>query len=145
MRPRALNRRILALLGAPTLFALLGLLDIELFLTVVSIVLVLGPAVNFTVAVIITAYVWRNPDAPISLRSRGDDAIVLWVASSLGGILGLNRLASLNLPQGLVLGLLALALILISIPALDWLIVWAPVLMRDARGWWHRHRDRPAD
>jgi hypothetical protein len=98
------------------------------FEVLVSLLLVLFPAINWLAA----ALLWRaSRSAPevVSLAARVDDQLVLAVASTLGGLLGLNRLAELGLGADSTLALLALALLLASLPGLDWLRVWRSVWM----------------
>lgn len=98
----------------------------DVFGTVMSVALVLLPAVNWLAAVVLRRASWSAPEI-VSLANRADDAIVLSIASTLAGLLGLNRLLTLGFRDDVTIGLLALALVLVSLPAIDWLRIWRDV------------------
>lgn len=127
---RSLRRFVLEFILLIVL-AILNIIDQNVFLFVVAVALLLIPPVNWTVAAIL---IWTSRQAPgiRSLKERADDAVTLGLISSsaavAGGIALVNilgfKLTGLGRPS---LVLLAFALILVSVPAIDWLRTWREV------------------
>lgn len=118
--------RLGALLSLIAAFGVLSVTWPDLFQLSTSLALVVLPAINLLAAVVLRRASRQAPEI-ISLANRADDAVVLFVASALGGILGLNRLLTLELQNDVAVGILALALVLQSLPAIDWLRIWRDV------------------
>lgn len=112
----------------------LSVVDQRLLLEVVAVVLIVLPIFNL-LAVVILVYAARQAPEVRSLSSRADDAIALALASIAVAILVWVALLGLNVPGAIRATILAFALVVISIPAVDWLRVWADV-------WWPLVRDR---
>ena len=80
------------------------------------------PAVDWTVAVYLTVLSRRRPDI-LTLRERAFAAAVCAVVASIAGMLSLVRLGLLHLDNGQAIGFLALALVISSVPNLAWLVL----------------------
>lgn len=102
---------------------LLSAANSDVFQVSISMLLVVLPLINFLVMVMLWLASRLAPDV-ISLRNRFEDSVVLCFASSVGALLGVNRLLNLAIPGPVILGLLAAALVAISVPAISWLIVF---------------------
>lgn len=102
---------------------LLSAANSDVFQVSISMLLLVLPLVNFVVMVMLWLASRMAPDV-VSLRSRFEDSVVLCFASSIGALLGVNRLLGLDIPSPIILGLLAAALVAISVPAVSWLIVF---------------------
>lgn len=102
---------------------LLSAANSDVFQVSISMLLVVLPLINFLVMVMLWLASRLAPDV-ISLRNRFEDSVVLCFASSVGALLGVNRLLNLAIPGPVILGLLAAALVAISVPAVSWLIVF---------------------
>lgn len=78
----------------------------------------------------------------ISLRSSAHGAFVLWLASSIAALLALSRLLMLGVPADIGLAVLAFMLILISVPAVDWIYTWWDVVRSAVRAAWRAFTER---
>jgi len=135
------TRTTLVLVLIPVFLASLAFVSSEAFEVAVSWALVLSPAVNLAVALLLRLAVRYAAIPPRSLVSRAQDALVLWLAASIGGVLGLARLAGFHIPLEAATGLLALALLLISVPAVLWLILWWELVSAAILDWRDRVRE----
>jgi hypothetical protein len=120
------ERRLVAqLLLLPALY-LASLPDPAAFATLISMAVVVAPAVNLTVAGIL---VWTARQAPgiETLAERADDAVTLAlmsVGAAAAGFLTLARNLGFEFPGRPTIAMLAWVLVLISVPALGWLRTW---------------------
>jgi ABC-type uncharacterized transport system permease subunit len=85
----------------------------------VALLLVLPPF-DIVVALRLWQLSRRNPGI-VSLRERAVNAAALALAASCGGILAWSRVGVLRIGPDASLTLLALALVVVSVPALYWL------------------------
>lgn len=106
--------------------SVLSVADRHAFEVVTSAALLVLPLVNWLAAALLYRAHRRAPEI-VSLASRADDAIVLSLAATIGGVLGANRLLSLGLSSDVAVVLLALSLLLVSFPAIEWLRVWREI------------------
>ena len=88
-------------------------------LDVLATILFVLAIVNVASTVVLVAAAWRHHWP--ALEERATVAVILAAAAICGAILGLNRLHVLSLNTEQSLAVLALALILISVPSLVWL------------------------
>lgn len=120
------GRRLgLELVLLPVLY-LASLPDPDTFVVAMSWVLVLTPAVNWTVAAIL---VWsaRQARDVETLAERADDAVTLGLMSTGGALAGLVtivRTFGFEVDGRPVVALLAWVLVLVSVPAIGWLQAW---------------------
>jgi hypothetical protein len=108
------------------------------FVVIVAAALVALPGVDLLVAVLLGLAARRDPTV-ISLQSHARGAAILWVAASLAGILGLTTLLNFGLSAPLAVGIIGFALLLISVPALEWIVTWRDTvreLVAEALGRW---------
>ena len=123
-------RRIVILVG---LFAALTLANLllpsEVFLGLVLLALIGAPIVNVSAAILL---IWLHRQAPEVdvLRRNAWMAVALAVGSVGIAIVALNRALSLNLPADVLLVVFAFALLVVTLPALEWLHAALPLLQR---------------
>jgi len=123
-------RRIVILVG---LFATLTLANLllpsEVFLGLVLLALIGAPIVNVSAAILL---IWLHRQAPEVdvLRRNAWMAVALAVGSVGIAIVALNRALSLNLPADVLLVVFAFALLVVTLPALEWLHAALPLLQR---------------
>jgi hypothetical protein len=87
--------------------------DFALFLQLLAVVNVVS-----TTVLVIAAWRHRWP----ALEERATVAVILAVIAVGAAVLGLGRLHVLSIPSDVVLVMLALGLILISVPSVVWLV-----------------------
>ena len=93
-------------------------------LTAIAGVLVVLPVADWTAFVILFRASRQHPKV-VSLRERSLGAGALAIGATGAGFLGLDQLLGLKLaPASLAISLLAVALILMSMPALRWLWIY---------------------
>lgn len=107
----------------------------DVFVALISGLLLFPPAINWTVAAIL---IWTSKQAPEieSLRERADDAVTLALMATGGAAAGAVQLATLAgvvIPGRPILAVLAWVLILVSVPALGWLRTWRDVWLPHMR------------
>lgn len=113
--------------------AVVSVVSDELYLWFVGIMAVILPAFNFATWLLLS---WASRQAPEikSLRARANDAFTLFIASSAAGIAGafaLGRVTGLFRIDGRpVLILLGYMIVMMSVPAIDWLSTWRDVWSR---------------
>lgn len=86
----------------------------------IAVLLLIAPVVDWTAAVILAVAATRYP-AIVTLRERAVVAVVLALAASSAAVLAANRLHLLTIHGDAAIGLLAVALVLLSLPAVYWL------------------------
>lgn len=123
----------------------LSLLDEDVFVLVVSLILIPLFIISVSVAGIL---IWTSRQAPEieTLRERADDAVTGALASGLSAVAALvalgrepiERLYGIVIPGRPVLGAIACVLILVAVPSLGWLgtwrNVWLPKVQRKRAG-----------
>lgn len=117
-----MSRRGLGLLLIPLALGLAAILDHDGFDNVARWMLALFPLVNWTAATILVRASRHAPDV-VSLRARADDAVMLALAATIVGLVGVLRQSGV-LDQETGRALRTLAVVTLSLPALSWLIVW---------------------
>lgn len=129
------RRLIVELSLFPALYAM-SIPDPVIFGLVISVILVVIPAVTGTVAAVL---VWTSRQAPDveTLRERADDSVTLFLVSLAGagiGIIVIFKAFGIEFPGRLGLALLAGALLLIAVPALGflrtWRSYWMPLVLK---------------
>lgn len=134
------GRRVILQFVVLGLLAAIDLIDDKLFVNLISIVLVILPPINWTVASIL---IWTSRQAPEieSLRERADDAVTLALVSTAfagAGLVAVARIFGVIVPGRPALVLLAFAGLIATVPAVAWLgvwrSVWLPMLRRSQEG-----------
>lgn len=90
------------------------------WLVVLLIVAPLFPALLVSVLVYRRVWTFRSP----SLRERALLGLRDWVVASIAALLALTRLGFLSLPPHAALPLLAIAMLLVSLPSAYWLLLY---------------------
>jgi hypothetical protein len=85
-------------------------------------IIVLLPPLDWLAALILS-YLWRNHPDVLVLQERMIAALIAAVAASVAGLMGWAFFGFIDLPPGAALYILALILILISVPSLYWLLL----------------------
>lgn len=88
-----------------------------------AVLLVLLPAVDWMTALILISAARRHPGIT-ALTERAHTALLLALSATLAGVLGLVRLGEVVLSNDLAIVLLGLSLVLVSLPALYWLVLY---------------------
>lgn len=99
---------------------------------VLVILLLILPPFDIVVALRLFQLSRRNPDV-VSLRERAVNAAALALAASAGSVLAWSRVGVFSLGQDMVLTLLSLALVVVSVPALYWLVLLVSGRFREDR------------
>lgn len=99
---------------------------------VLVILLFVLPPFDIVVALRLFQLSRRNPGI-VSLRERAVNAAALALAASIGSILAWSRVSMFRLGQDAILTLLSLALVVISVPALYWLVLLLTGRFREDR------------
>lgn len=96
----------------------------ELLTFIIALVLICLPFFDWTASIILHRAAKKAGDKGIAVHERARMATVLAIATSINGLLGVNRVFVLGLAQPVTLILLSIALILISVPNIYWLILY---------------------
>lgn len=91
---------------------------------VLVLVIVFLPPIDWAAALILSFLSREHPDILV-LRERAIAALVVAIAASVAGVLGWAFFGIVELPAGSSLYVLAIILILISVPSLVWLLMLA--------------------
>lgn len=86
------------------------------------VLLVVVPAFPGLAAIILVRH-WHGTDSP-SLHERTLLAVRDWAVASIAAILALARMGFLSLPDGVPILMLAIAMLLVSLPSLYWLSLY---------------------
>jgi hypothetical protein len=86
-----------------------------------AVVLIVAPVLPLTAAFLLLRH-W--PERSPALHERAILAVRDWVVASLAAILGMSRLDLIALPNGSALILIAVAMLLVSLPSAYWLILY---------------------
>jgi hypothetical protein len=87
-----------------------------------AVVLIAAPILPLTAAFLLLRH-W--PERSTALHERAILAIRDWVVASLAAILAMARLDFFTLPNGTALVLIAVAMLLVSIPSAYWVFLYA--------------------
>lgn len=90
---------------------------------VLAVILVLLPVVDWATALMLLAAAHRNPGIT-ALSERAHTALLLALSATLAGTLGLVRLGEVYIPNDVAILLLGISLVLVSLPALYWLVLY---------------------
>ncbi len=84
--------------------------------------LIVLPVFDWLVAGILTYLSSKNPDI-LTLNERAVAAVMLAFVASIAAVLAFVRFGVLELPNGTALLLIAIALVVVSVPAMVWLFL----------------------
>lgn len=95
-----------------------------MILDAIAVILLILPPLDWLAAVVLTQVSRQHPDI-LALRERAVTAVILAIVATLAGLLAWARLGILPLSGGMALLVVAVGLILASVPSLYWLALLA--------------------
>lgn len=100
---------------------------------VLAAILLILPAFDWTVAGVLVYLARKNPDI-LTLKERAITAVALAIVASLAAILAFVRFGVLDVANELAITIIAVCLVVVSVPAMIWLFLLLTGRFRLPRG-----------
>lgn len=94
----------------------------DIFVSIVAFILLALPIIDWTASIILHRA--SSTTHNIALKERARMATVLAIATTLNGVIALNRIAQLHFDSFIIIVILSVSLILVSVPNMYWLSLY---------------------